>query len=141
MLRLSKKVEYALLAMQLMAARPHNVVSAKDISVRFNISAALVAKVLQALTKAGLVQSYYGVNGGYELARSADTISVQNVVQAIEGPHTGIVDCQVTPNGSCSVLPHCTIQQPLAVLHHRLESTLASMTVAELSAAVTAEHA
>jgi len=133
MLKLSKKVEYGLMAVQHMACCPDTVVSAKDIAGRFNISLALVAKVLQALVRAGIVQSYHGANGGYALARHADQISVAHVIEAVEGRQGAIVACQETDHESCDVHENCTIRQPLSILQERITSTFETMSVAELA--------
>lgn len=134
MLRLSKKVEYSLLAMQVMASKPEIVISSKDVSQAFGISPALIAKVLQALVHAGLVRSYHGMRGGYQLARDAKTISVADVINAIEGCEAAIVECQGDHHDSCDVMSICTIRKPLSILQQRINSTFASMTVAELAA-------
>ncbi len=133
MLKLSKKVEYGLLAMQYMASRPGRVVSSRDISSHFGISTALVAKVLQALVHAELVRSYQGVNGGYALARDPSLMSIADVILAIEGAQQGIVDCQQQSSHACDVAHSCTIQKPLSILQQRISVTFASMTVAELT--------
>ena len=133
MLRLSKKVEYSLLAMQFMASKPDEVVSAKDISLTFGISPALVAKVLQSLVRASLVKSYYGVKGGYQLARDASAISIADVIVAIEGCEAAIVECQHEHHDTCEVLTSCTIRKPLSLLQLRINDTFASMSVAELA--------
>jgi len=133
MLKLSKKVEYGLMAAQHMACSPETVVSAKDIATQFNISQALVAKVLQALVRADVVQSYHGANGGYVLAREADTITVADVIEAIEGRQGAIVACQDDDHENCSVHENCTIRQPLSILQERINTTFATMSVAELA--------
>lgn len=132
MLRLSKKIEYSLMAMQFMAGRPSTVVSAKDISQAFGISPALVAKVLQALAKASLIRSYHGINGGYQLAKEAQFISIADVIRAVEGVDKAIVECQHDGNKPCDVLDNCTIREPLSVLQERINNTFTSMSVAEL---------
>lgn len=133
MLRLSKKVEYSLLAMQVMASKPADVVSAKDISQAFGISSALIAKVLQTLVRAGLVRSFHGVRGGYQLAKHAESISVADVINAIEGCDAAIVECQGEHHDTCEVLDICTIRKPLSELQQRINQTFASMSVAELA--------
>lgn len=133
MLRLSKRVEYGLLAVQAMSCAPECIVSAKDIARRFDISLALVAKVLQQLVRAELVTSFHGTNGGYTLARKANQVSVADVINAIEGADASIVNCQEHSADECSVLDSCTIREPLSVLQLRIQETLASMSVAELT--------
>lgn len=133
MLKLSKRVEYALLAMQDMAKRPDAIVSAKDLADRYSISQALVAKVLQQLVRDGIVRSYAGVNGGYALSTEAALISIERVIQAIEGQSNGLVDCQDSEEHTCSALESCTIREPLSVLQERIKETFRSMSVAELA--------
>lgn len=132
MLRLSKRVEYALLAVQVMAAEPHSLVSAKDVADRFGISFTLVAKVLQQLALAGYVQSIRGANGGYRLTHPADRISIANIIEAIEGKPSAIVDCHDSHDHDCAAVSCCTIRQPLGILQERISATFASMTIAEL---------
>ena len=133
MLRLSKRVEYGLLAVQDMARRPDTVVSAKDVADRHAISQALVAKVLQQLVRAGVVRSYAGVNGGYALAHDPTAVSIDQVIKAIEGSSAALVDCQDADDHDCSVHEHCTIKAPLAILQERINATFRSMSLAELA--------
>jgi Rrf2 family protein len=133
MLRLSKRVEYGLLAMQDMARRPDTVVSAKDVAERYAISQSLLAKVLQQLARAGVVRSYAGVNGGYVLALDPTTVSIEQVITAIEGSSAALVDCQDTEDHDCAAHEHCTIKGPLAILQERINATFRSMSLAELA--------
>lgn len=133
MLKLSKKVEYGLMAAQYMAGCPDEIVSAKDIAQQFDISQALVAKVLQTLVRSGIIQSYHGANGGYLLAKPAYEVSVADVIQAIEGREGALVECQDTNHEQCSVHDSCTIRQPLSVLQERIIATFATMSIQELA--------
>lgn len=133
MLKLSKRVEYALLAVQALVSRPAGRITAKDVSTQFGISQALVAKVLQQLASAGVVQSFHGINGGYIFARDPECVTIANVIEAVEGKQGALVDCHNQSSHVCSLEETCTIKQPLAVLQHRMYGTLESMSVAELA--------
>ncbi len=133
MLKLSKRSEYALLAVQHMARETAVVVSAKDIADRYTISPSLVAKVLQQLVRDGIVKSYAGANGGYTLAIPATDISIERVIRAIEGFTGAIVDCQESEHHSCTAHQACTIREPLSILQERINATFRSMSVAELA--------
>ena len=77
MLRLSKKADYALIALKDLAAADIGASSsAREIAERYNVPVELMAKVLQKLAKVGLVASHHGTRGGYQLARPAMQISV-----------------------------------------------------------------
>ncbi len=71
MLRLSKKSDYALIAMKHLAMRPDGGASssAREISESYDIPLELLAKVLQRLVRARLLVSVQGTRGGYRLAR------------------------------------------------------------------------
>ena len=89
MLKLTKKADYALMAMKHLADHADEgtrSASAKDVADSFGIPPEALAKILQRLAKAGLLHSQHGTNGGYRLARAAHTISAFEVIQAIDGP-------------------------------------------------------
>jgi len=87
------------------------VCSAKDVADAYGIPPEALAKILQRLAKAGLLQSQHGTNGGYTLARPAHTISAFEVIQAIDGP-LFITSC-VTVRGECD--PERPLQYSRAV--------------------------
>ena len=70
MLRLSKKADYALMAMKHLALRgDRGSSSAREIAEQYDIPIELLAKVLQRLVRRGLLASHQGTRGGYQLAR------------------------------------------------------------------------
>ena len=85
MLRLSKKADYALIAITHLTLKSGSS-SAREIAEQFDIPVELLAKVLQRLTRRGLLASQQGTRGGYQLARAATGISIADVIQAIDGP-------------------------------------------------------
>src|SRR5215510_13999594 len=101
MLRLSKKTDYALLALQHLASE-----GARAIAERFGIPLELLAKILQQLAHHGLVAAHKGIHGGYYLARPADAISIADVVEAINGRMT-LTACSLADVG-CEQFATCT---------------------------------
>src|SRR5205814_6603587 len=100
MLRLSKKADYALIAMKHLALRgDRGSSSAREIAELYDIPIELMAKVLQRLVRRGLLASHQGTRGGYQLARTPAQISVADVIQAIDGPVT-VTACS-TEEGQC----------------------------------------
>ncbi len=133
MLKLSKRVEYALLAMQEMALRPTEKISATEIAERYSISQSLVAKVLQQLGRDGVTRSYAGVTGGYMLGKPAEAITIAEIIRIIEGSPAAIIECRGSDHHECSAHSTCTIREPLTILQERIQATFSSMTVAELA--------
>src|SRR5258705_10369223 len=112
MLRLSKKADDALTAMKHVAPRgDRGSSSAREIAGLYDIPIELMAKVLQRLVRRGLLASYQGTRGGYQLARVPTQISVADVIQAIEGPVT-VTACK-TDDGQCEQFEKCNVRDPL----------------------------
>jgi Rrf2 family protein len=132
MLRLSKKADYALLAMRYLAAETASgSASAREIAERYGIPLELLAKVLQRLAHDGFVAAHKGVYGGYHLARPTDAISVADIVQAIDGPFT-ITAC--SPNDDrCDQFATCTVRDPLWRIKDRIISVLQTFSLAEMA--------
>ena len=132
MLRLSKKTDYALIALKDLASGSFGTSSsAREIAGRNNIPVELMAKVLQRLSKNGLLASHQGTRGGYHLARSAEKISVAEVIQAIDGPVmvTACSDIDET----CDQYSTCNVRDPLWSLKDRIVQVLSSFTIKELA--------
>ena len=133
MLRLSKKADYALLAMRHLAAQAdRDAVSAREVAEAYDIPAELLAKVLQQLVRAGLLGSHHGIRGGYALARPAKEMTVADVIQAIDGP-LNVTACSETDH-SCDQYSKCNIRDPLWKIKDRIVAALAATSVAELAA-------
>src|SRR5215813_2898543 len=134
MLRLSKKADYALIAMKHLAVRGDRVPassSAREIAELYDIPIELMAKVLQRLVRRGLLASQQGTRGGYLLARLPTQISVADVIQAIDGPVT-VTACS-TEEGQCEQFSKCNVRDPLWRVRERILSALGECTIAELA--------
>src|SRR5258707_10271423 len=136
MLRLSKKADYALIAMKHLALRgdrgAQGSASAREIAELYDIPVELMAKVLQRLVRRGLLASQQGTRGGYQLARRPAQVSVADVIQAIEGPVT-VTACS-TGEGQCEQFSECNVRDPLWRVRERILSALGECTIAELAA-------
>ena len=140
MLRLTKKADYALMALKYLAEQPGGAasaagegspaVSAKDIAQAYHIPPPLLAKILQTLARAGLLVSHAGTNGGYALARSAAEISAFEVIRAIYGP-LFITIC-ITIHGTCDLAGTCTIKEPLRKVNDSIKDLLSGLHISDL---------
>ena len=130
MLKLTKKADYGLMALKYLAEHPETVaLSAKDVADAYGIPAQLLAKILQLMTKHGLLRSHAGMNGGYSLARDARQISAYEVILAIDGPFF-ITSC-TKGTKSCELTPSCTIKEPLA--RDTIAGVLKSISIQDLA--------
>jgi Rrf2 family protein len=133
MLRLSKKADYALMAMKHLATRADaGSASAREIAEQYDIPIELMAKVLQRLARRGLVTSHQGTRGGYRLSRATSAISVADVIQAIDGPLT-VTACS-TEAENCGQYSKCSVRDPLWRIKDVILSALATCSLQEIAA-------
>jgi Rrf2 family protein len=133
MLRLSKKADYALMAMKHLATRSDAAsASAREIAEQYDIPVELMAKVLQRLARRGLVTSLQGTRGGYRLARPTTQISVADIIEAIEGP-LRVTACS-TEEENCGQYAKCSVRDPLWKIKDRIVSALSDCSLQEIVA-------
>jgi Rrf2 family protein len=131
MLRLTKKADYGLMAVKFLAERADTPsLSAKDIADAYGIPPQLLAKILQRLTKVGLLSSHAGMNGGYALSRAAEEITAFDVIRAIDGP-LFITSCETGPKG-CDLTDTCTVREPLRKVNESISEVLKAIRVSDL---------
>jgi Rrf2 family protein len=139
MLRLTKKADYGLMALKYLAEQADGSInassassaqSAKDIAEAYHIPPQLLAKILQTLTRAGILVSHAGTNGGYALARPAHAINAFEVIRAIDGP-LFITSC-ITIHGTCDLHGHCTIKEPLRKVNDSIKDLLSGILISDL---------
>lgn len=134
MLRLSKKADYALMAMKHLAIHgDRGASSAREIAGQYDIPIELLAKVLQRLARRRLLVSQQGTRGGYQLARPPSLISVADVIQAIDGP-VAVTACSTQEAASCEQYAKCNVRDPLWKVRERILTALGECTIAELAA-------
>lgn len=107
-MKFSTRDRYALRLMSELANRPDSLVPLKDISDAQDISLKYLEQIVTPLTKAGLVVSVRGAQGGYRLARPDTEITAGEILRAVEGELTAIpclgsdIDCP--RRGQCQTL-------------------------------------
>jgi Rrf2 family protein len=132
MLRLSKKADYALIAMKHLAINSDATsISAREIAEQYDIPIELMAKVLQRLVRRGLLISHQGTRGGYKLSKPTTAISVADVIQAIDGPFT-VTACS-TQDEHCDQFAKCNVRDPLWRIKDRILAALSTCSLAEIA--------
>lgn len=132
MLRLSKKTDYALMAMKHLASNPHRAASVREIAEKYGIPVELLAKVMTRLVRSGLLVSHQGVHGGFELARPPAATSVAAVLEAIDGP-LAMTACS-QGDDKCDQFSKCTVRDPLRRIRDRIAAVLTECSISEIAA-------
>ena len=130
MLRVSRLTDYATVVMTCIAAHPTDVLSTAQIAEETHLELPTVSKLLKALGHAELVESFRGVNGGYRLARPASTISLAEIVEALEGP-IGMTECSVA-EGQCDRESQCSVRGSWQRINSVLDQTLRAVSLADM---------
>src|SRR3972149_1104773 len=130
MLRLSKKSDYALMAMKHLATRCDAAsASAREIAEQYDIPVELMAKVLQRLARRGLLTSHQGRKVEIRLSKAPSAISVADIIQAIDGPLT-VTACSSEAE-NCGQFAKCSVRDPLWRIKDRILSALATCSLQE----------
>ncbi len=132
MLKFSRKVEYAIIAITHMAEKPEGELStAKELAEKFAIPSELMGKVLQLLARQNLIVSEQGVKGGYKVIKPLAAISLKEVLWAVSGP-VQLVSCVDDDDDcQCDQLSVCNIKGPMEMIHLKLHEFFEQFTLAD----------
>lgn len=129
MIRLSRKVEYGLIALlHIDSAGDRRLVTAKEVAEVYSTPPELLGKVMQSLAKAALVESIQGSRGGYRLTRPVDELSVGDVIEALEGPIYLTPCCSGTEE--CRQEAACNIKVPVRRIQEVLQQFIYGLSLA-----------
>ena len=132
MLKLTKKIDYGLMAIAYIAwNHGERVVNTKEIAEAYSIPVELLAKILQRMVKGGLITSLSGPKGGYSLSTSPSDITVARIIEAVEG-NINILNCSEEESSKCYQFDRCSIRTPMQRLEHRIVDMLNKTTLEEL---------
>ncbi len=133
MLKINKLADYGLVVMSCLAHQ--GTLNAREVAAYTHLASPTVSKVLKALTKAGLLISSRGTQGGYSLARAAQKISLNEMLEALE-EDMAITACAQRP-GMCMVEHYCGIRHNWKMVNQLFQRTLNAITLADMLAPAT----
>lgn len=129
MIKINRKVEYALMVLKLMSERStQELTTAREVCDRFKTPFDTTAKVMQQLNLAGILVSVKGVKGGYYLQQDLAELSYLKLAETIEDKKFTL-DCH---EGPCELLGSCNISEPIKRLNDYIVSIFSTLSVQEL---------
>lgn len=132
MFHITRKGDYAIRGMVYLAGRPRDEVTfLREISSRVDVPTALLAKIFQHLNKTGLVRSYRGAGGGFQLGRPAKNISLLEIIEAVDGP-VSMNRC-IVERGSCGREAFCSIHPVWRRMQQKFKSELGKVSLQKLA--------
>lgn len=145
-MRMGEGVEWALHSCLLLAWVGDEPVPTARLAEFHDLPSAYLNKQLQALARAGIVDSIPGRRGGFVLARAPAHITLMDVVAAIEGPDEAFRCTEIRQRGQGSLLPERLFRRPCAIAVAMAEAELAwrralkAQTLADLITTVAAHN-
>ena len=137
-MRLTAYTDFGLRALMRLAGEPGRSFATNEIAAEFGISRNHLAKVVRDLADSGFITTQRGVGGGFMLARPAQSITIGEVVRALEGPP--LVECFLEDGGSCVLMPRCRLKAKLAAAREAFMRELDTTTLAECAYPETARR-
>jgi len=133
MIKISKKIENGILALQYISSKQGELVSAKEIADNLNLTFDFISKILQLLKSKGLIISVQGKSGGYKLKRQSSEISIGEIIEALENrAFISMVDCSLNNTEStCGRTPSCSIKHTMNDLQDKINSIIYSTSLSE----------
>ena len=132
MFRLNRLTDYAVVVMAQMSLSSERTNSAAHLAEATGIPLPTVAKLMNALARSDLVMSHRGAGGGYSLARPAHSITVADVIQAIEGP-ISIAACVEGSVEHCESEKLCPMRGNWQRVNDAIREALHSVSLSEMS--------
>lgn len=131
MIKINRKVEYALMVLKLMKEKePVELTTAREVCDRFETPFDTTAKVMQLMNTAGILHSQKGVKGGYTLSQDLSQVTYMELVELIEGK-SFMMDCH---EGPCELIQKCNIAQPIKRLNDYIINIFNTLSLSELLA-------
>jgi len=138
-MRLSSLADYAVVLMR--AAARHcgcKRVSAADLADETGIPLPTAQKLVSLLSRAGLIRATRGAGGGLQLARPAASISLADIIEAIEGP-IALTACVDSARHDCALETSCQVRPHWGTVNDALRGALDGVSLASLIAAPPAD--
>jgi FeS assembly SUF system regulator len=130
MFRISRLTDYGTMLLVYLAQHDDRLCSASDVALGTHVAQPTVQKLLKVLARTGLVDSVRGAEGGYRLARSADSISAAEILDALEGP-VAITECS-TVESHCELESMCQVGDAWQKINKAIRLALTEITLADL---------
>jgi FeS assembly SUF system regulator len=133
-MRLSHLADYAVVLMTAAARRPAGErLSATELAEETGVPLPTAQKLMGQLAGCGLLQSHRGAGGGFVLAKSAEAISLADIVEAVEGPIAMTVCSGQEGPSDCALDAHCRVKPHMGVVGNAVRGALGAVSLTELA--------
>ena len=130
-MKISKKAYYGLRSVTLLAEKCGEL-SVHEIAKTEGMPEEYLHKILQVLRRANIVSAEKGTSGGYTLTRDSNSISVWDIVVALEGGFTSFAPPRLSASSPYPKLTHCQTNFAWRTLGQTIENTLSQLKISDL---------
>ena len=130
MLKLTRKLEYALISLRHMQMKGSSLSSTKEISDLYTIPRELLAKTLQQMARLKYIYAVQGSQGGYRIHQALGKINLTQFVEAMEGP-LEMVECNI--NSDCIQFNTCNIRMPINKINQNIRSIFNNINITDIT--------
>ena len=129
---MTRASEYAILSL-IVLSKSDTPIDSETLSTKLSIPKSFLAKILQALAKAGILKSYKGAKGGFALILNPKDISMLQVLSCVEGKAPAVFDCSPSAESCPSEMAHlCSLWPFLNKLQGKIDTLLAEMSLQDI---------
>ena len=131
MLNITRKVEYALIALRHMQSKNDGAItSTNEIAKQYGVPRQLLAKTLQQMAHHNILEAVQGPAGGYKIVAELDKISLKDFFEKLEGP-LGMMDCYF--DSDCLQITNCNIRLPIQRINNNMRDMFAQMSLRDVT--------
>ena len=130
MLKLTRKLEYALIALRHMQMKGDILSTTKEIADMYTIPQALLAKTLQQMARLKYIDAVQGPRGGYRIDNLLAKLNLTQFVEEMEGP-LEMVECNV--NSDCIQINTCNIRMPINKINQNIRSLFNKINITDIT--------
>ena len=130
MLKLTRKLEYALIALRHMQTKGDTLSSTKEIADMYTIPREILAKTLQQMARLKYIDAVQGPKGGYRIDNILSKINLTQFVEEMEGP-LEMVECNI--NSDCIQINTCNIRMPINKINQNIRSIFNKINITDIT--------
>ena len=130
MLKLTRKLEYALISLRHMQMKGDMLSNTKEIADMYTIPREILAKTLQQMARLKYIDAVQGPKGGYRIDKVLSKINLTQFVEEMEGP-LEMVECNI--NSDCIQLNTCNIRMPINKINQNIRSIFNKINITDIT--------
>jgi Rrf2 family protein len=134
MLKISRLTDYGLLASVYLARYQGQVFAAREVAEFYHLPVPAITKVQKVLNTSGLISSHRGVGGGYSFDGDADTVSLGQLIEVLEGPWD-LTECETFDDdghATCAIRVACPSRRFMFGINRAIKGAFEQVTLGDL---------